>query len=296
MSHLDKDPIEGMGSNITVYFNSSLTHDFNSRLVIPCRPASPNITIIMEHEMDRYIHTDTEHIEDTVWSSNLIDLMLDFDPKIGFTFRSNRMVYVNNTYRCYAENADISRSNDDSDFVYITIVDKSAENLQWESYVGKSAKVQANPVQSVPNDMFCDNEWIITCCSGNDAVLPKLYSKRCDSPLSCQLLKTFVEQRLSQNQSLAGFMRKGQSHEIISKDCTLEGLFGAGQLIVCLSDNVHYLQQYVDTLHPNISGPVLDRSKRITWPEPLLVNVTRRKIDKIWQDLPPCTPLSGCKL
>lgn len=246
-------------------------------LVLPCRPASPEIKLLLEKRVVTKVHPTKEE----VWkplknppSQNYIN----YDPKIGFTV-GRGLFYGNKIYGMYRCSVLISNDSDndkvdgstgdivDSNQYVLVNVTSDRNNSQ-----GTEDLAPFEPKSILRGSASFHFEWgngyeeTVLCCSGIPDKPPNLYPFYCSNELHCNFLKNKIPEEVEELED-----KTKTTNYIISKDdrfndssdCSRTYLFGEKMFVVCHGQNVDFSEEFINLFSSEADGPIGNRSMRV---------------------------------
>ncbi len=270
-----KDAIENLNKTIQVYVPPATKKDLNSYFILPCGPATPNVRILLEKQIESGNNSGMK------WNPSKY---VNFDPKLGFIMDKNPIDKINmifGLYRCTAlieqgEQVDDDVENVDSGkFTYVNvtfikdpnIIDieqihfKSNLSLEGEALVKYSKNIfRKLPISSSLNQSLQSyKDTYFVCCSGKRDRPPMIFLDYCRDHLQCSLLKWLMATKLQGASSdLTCYSHVHNGHlEGDAKECRSVGLRNS-QVVFCEGENVKFANHLVQVFNKNV-WPMVNR-------------------------------------
>lgn len=250
-------------------------------LVLPCRPASPEIRLLLEKQ----VVTRVRPTKEQVWKplkNPPSQKYISFDPKIGFTV-DRGLFYGNKIYGMYRCSVLISSDSDDGSVDGSTagdIVDSNqyvllnvTNNRNHSDDSKKMAPFESKSIirgsASFQLDWGTEMEGNVRCCSGVPDKPPKMYPFYCSNELHCQFVKSHIlddvaklEEEEENNKKTNPIIDKDDLYND-SSDCSRQYMFGEKMFVVCHGQNVDVAEEFINLFSSEAGGPIANRSMRV---------------------------------
>lgn len=258
----------------------SKKQDVTSKIVLPCKPATPTVPILLEK-----LNDNTNNIKRKWKRLNYPAQYLNFDPKVGFIIHKDIMDELNifGLYRCTALDEgddvnDVDTSQWDEEacrrkFVYVNVTSTNEPNIETEDIrfqstidlrgdatIAYNHEILGKQTNLSPNRSIEDSEFI--CCSGVANMAPSIYSEFCLDYLQCDILKSSMTTSFQGNVSLYPnnyWVHDSDTLENHS-DC-VKTIFLYSPVMFCEGKNVRFADHFVNVFSDGLI-PVAGRFKR----------------------------------
>ncbi|ODM94456.1 Obscurin [Orchesella cincta] len=243
MFKLSYDGIERRGETIQVSVDPS--HN-PMQVELPCRPASPSSTILLQKQTQISVWKDGKFESVATWENIK---WTTFDPKKGITLTLPEYQVSYETvppsifglYKCI-----LNGSENDEEHVFVNVSRKTEENKNDAIFHLKSSLKRNAKVGFLKQEEKQSYDTFI-CCSGVRSHPPLLNVINCDSLFECDVEKLSIPTEPKEN---TAFGLKSLAARPNKTDCTTDIVYGISSIIFCKGENIDFLQQYFHLLNP----------------------------------------------